>query len=70
VAGMLATDGTEVMSADQADAAVPYDRDVLVSVLVHHRSREDYSCLCGWSSQRRVWPNHIADVYEQAVRRD
>jgi hypothetical protein len=47
---------------------VPYDRSVLVDVLVYHYRRDDSSCGCGWAELGRSHPEHVADVYEMAVR--
>lgn len=49
-------------------AAVPYDRDVLVDVLVHHWPNRSNGCECGWSVLGASYPGHIADVYEASVR--
>jgi hypothetical protein len=45
----------------------PYDRDVLVSVLVYHYRRNDSSCGCGWAELGRSHPEHVANVYEASV---
>lgn len=46
---------------------VPYDREVLVDVLVYHYRAGIEGCGCGWAELGRSWPAHIADVYEASV---
>jgi hypothetical protein len=51
-----------------ANDRVPYDRDVLVSVLVYHYRHDIKGCGCGWSELGRSHPEHVATVYEESVR--
>lgn len=44
-----------------------YDRTLLVDVLVHHARSDITGCLCGWAKLGASWPEHVADVYEQAL---
>lgn len=46
---------------------VTYDRDVLVQVLVYHQRQDSQSCLCGWDKLGASHPEHVADMYEQAL---
>ena len=46
---------------------VPYDRAVLVDVLVYHYRRDHRSCGCGWAELGRSHPEHVATVYEESV---
>lgn len=46
----------------------PYDREVLVEVLVYHYRDGIRGCGCGWSKLGASWPEHVADVYEESVR--
>lgn len=48
--------------------AVPYDREVLVTVLVYHYRNDNSSCGCGWAELGRSHPEHVANVYEQSIR--
>lgn len=55
--------------------AVSYDRHVLVRTLIYHQqvNRPPYIgvCACGWGDRPEhlgaSWPEHVVDVYEQAV---
>jgi hypothetical protein len=51
---------------------VPYDRKVLVDVLVYHWPRQDSSCFCGWGQRPEhlglSHAEHVATVYEESVR--
>lgn len=44
-----------------------YQRDVLIAVLVQHQRKDISGCWCGWSQLGASHPEHVADVYEQAV---
>lgn len=48
--------------------ALPYDRAVLVEVLVYHQRRDLQHCMCGWGELGASHPEHVADVYEQCVK--
>jgi hypothetical protein len=50
------------------EPAAPYDRDVLVEVLVYHYRADIKGCGCGWAELGRSWPEHVATVYEESVR--
>lgn len=49
------------------DSATPYDRAVLVDVLVYHQRKDIGHCLCGWGELGRSHAEHVADVYERSV---
>lgn len=56
------------MGADRtAGAAIRYDRERLVDVLVHHWPNKNNGCSCGWSVLGASFPEHVADVYEIVV---
>lgn len=46
-----------------------YDRKVLVNVLVHHRPTQYSACMCGGVQLGYSWPEHIANVYEEEVKK-
>lgn len=46
---------------------LPYDREVLVTVLVYHQHTNTSGCICGWAVLGASHPEHVADVYEQSV---
>ena len=48
-------------------ASTPYDRDVLVEVLVYHWPTSTSGCGCGWGVLGASHPKHIAEVYEESV---
>lgn len=48
------------------EATPPYDRAVLVNVLVYHWRTKNSGC--GWAELGKSHPEHVADVYEQSVR--
>lgn len=50
-----------------APAPPPYDRAVLVDVLVYHWRTDNSGCGCGWGDLGRSHPAHVADVYEASV---
>ena len=52
--------------ADQSPA-LPYDRAVLVDVLVYQYRKDFSGCGCGWAELGRSWPEHVATVYEESV---
>lgn len=45
----------------------PYDRDVLVKVLVYHQATSTSGCHCGWKVLGASHCGHVADVYEQTM---
>lgn len=45
-----------------------YDRDLLVRVIVYHWPTATSGCGCGWSRLGASHAEHVADVYEDAVR--
>lgn len=47
---------------------VPYDRAVLVEVVVYHYRESIKGCSCGWSELGKSWAEHVADVYEARVK--
>lgn len=46
-----------------------YDRALLVAVMTYHARRANASCLCGWARLGAGHPDHVLDVYEDAVRK-
>lgn len=48
-------------------ADVPYDREVLTTVLIYHAPTATSGCHCGWAVLGASYPDHVADVYEQSV---
>ena len=44
-----------------------YDREMLVTVLVHHWRDGIKGCGCGWDELGKSHPEHVADVYEQML---
>lgn len=56
-------------NCDPTTTDAPYDREVLVNVLVYHGSTGPARCWCGWAMLGASLPEHIADVYEAAVTR-
>lgn len=42
-----------------------YNRELLVTILVHHRPNQNSHCRCGETKLGESWPEHIADVYER-----
>lgn len=51
-----------------ATQSVPYDRAMLVHILVYHYRDSIKGCGCGWSELGRSWPEHVATVYEESVK--
>lgn len=49
------------------DTALPYDRDVLVEVIVYHGRTSIERCHCGWAELGRSHAEHVATVYEESV---
>jgi hypothetical protein len=43
---------------------MPYDRRVLVEVLVYHQRMDAGGCACGWSVLGHSHAEHVADVLE------
>lgn len=50
------------------DEETPYDRDVMISVLVYHQRRDITFCSCGWGALGRSHAEHVVEVYEQTMR--
>ena len=46
----------------------PYNRAVLVDVLVYHWATATSGCGCGWGVLGASHPEHVADVYEESIR--
>ena len=47
---------------------VPYDREVLMEVVIYHHKVRIEGCLCGWSELGKSIGEHVADVYEHSVQ--
>jgi hypothetical protein len=47
------------------DALTPYDRAILIHVLIYHQATATSGCHCGWAELGRSHAEHVADVYEQ-----
>ena len=45
-----------------------YDREILKQVVIYHHKVDIKGCLCGWSELGKSIGDHVADVYEAAVR--
>lgn len=45
-----------------------YNRALLVQILIYHRPNENSSCCCGWGELGRSWAEHVANMYEIALR--
>lgn len=43
------------------------ERTILVDVLVYHYRKNSASCGCGWAELGRSHPEHVVDVFEQAL---
>lgn len=52
---------------DEGRSGTPYDRAVLVDVLVYHTRAGIRGCKCGWAEPGRSWPEHVATIYEESV---
>lgn len=46
---------------------IPYDREVLVTILVYHWPTESSGCRCGWNVLGASHPEHVANVYEESM---
>lgn len=46
---------------------MPYDRAVLVNVLIYHQRTATSGCGCGWAVLGASHAEHVADVYEQSI---
>jgi hypothetical protein len=56
-------------TADERVAArIPYDRAVLVEVIVYHGRTSIKGCHCGWAEPGKSHAEHVATVYEQTMR--
>ena len=44
------------------------ERNVLLQVLIYHQRLDIGSCGCGWSVLGASHAEHVADVYEDALR--
>lgn len=47
-----------------------YDRDKLIQTLVYHWPTKNSGCWCGWNELGKLFPAHVADIYEQMLRED
>ncbi|MCW2674817.1 MAG: hypothetical protein JWP14_3406 [Frankiales bacterium] len=55
------------MSSMADRTPLPYDRKVLVEVLVYHWATSTSGCGCGWDELGRSHAEHVANVYETSV---
>jgi hypothetical protein len=46
----------------------PAERELLVAILVAHQRRDISGCICGWSVLGASHPEHIADMFEAALK--
>lgn len=46
---------------------MPYNRKVLVEILVYHYRTNSSGCGCGWGELGKSHPEHVADVYEESI---
>lgn len=53
--------------SSHSQVAVPYDRQVLLDVLVYHYRDGIKGCGCGWAELGKSWAEHVAGVYEASV---
>lgn len=47
---------------------IEYDREVLTTVLTYHWPTKSSGCQCGWAKLGASFPEHVADVYEDAIQ--
>ena len=47
---------------------IRYDREVLVEVLVYHQRKNSQYCACGWGELGKSYAEHVADIYEMAIK--
>jgi hypothetical protein len=47
---------------------IPYEREMLVEILIYHWRTNTSGCGCGWGELGKSHPDHIADVYEDSMR--
>jgi hypothetical protein len=44
-------------------------RTVLMDILVRHQRLKDGDCSCGWDVWGKSWAAHVADAYEEALKK-
>jgi hypothetical protein len=53
--------------------AIPYDRGVLVQIVIYHHQRSDSTCQCGWGQRPEhlglSHAEHVADIYEASTEK-
>lgn len=54
------------MTEDRVDP-IPYDREILVNVLIYHQRTNSSGCHCGWAKLGASYAEHVANVYEQSM---
>jgi hypothetical protein len=47
---------------------IPYDRKVLVEVLIYHQRKNVRYCECGWGELGKSHAEHVADIYEMSIK--
>jgi len=45
----------------------PYNREVLVTVLIYHQRKDIEGCYCGWAEPGKSHAEHVAAIYEESV---
>lgn len=46
---------------------IPFDRDLMIDILVYHWRTNTSGCGCGWVSLGRSHAEHVVEIYEMSI---
>lgn len=52
---------------ERTSRAAPFNRELMIDVLVYHQRTSASGCGCGWAELGNSHAEHVVDVYEQSV---
>jgi hypothetical protein len=54
---------------DDINETIPFNRDVMMTVLIYHQRKDISVCGCGWSKLGHSHAKHVVEVYEMSMIR-
>ncbi len=52
---------------DDQNKSIPFDRKLMIDILVYHWRTNNSGCGCGWAELARSHPEHVVEVYEMSI---
>ncbi len=51
----------------EQNETIPFDRELMIDMLVYHWRTKTSGCGCGWAELGRSHAKHIVEIYEMSI---